>query len=227
MERVSALSFAEERVTCRQSRHEIERHMALKQSVIGQDAAHNLNSVITKQQHGLVAQQDESSAKSVSQPDLHREMLARVKEIDEDDNKLFAEYQQDIQLDQPGEFKQKLKGLCCRFASSAFTRRAKMLHHGSPDAEQVECRQPGLPDPQSVQHRQPRVQRDACTDCPRQCCFGRNQGEGRQRKFHHTVGAWKTANICSGRSQNEAVLFVALGGMRCVDRCLGSKRHSA
>ena len=110
MERVSALSFAEEWVTCRHSCHEIERHMALKQSVIGQDAAHNLNSMITKQQNGLVAQQDESSAKSVSQPDLHREMLARVKEIDVDDNKLFAEYQQDIQLNQPGEFKQKLKG---------------------------------------------------------------------------------------------------------------------
>ena len=58
----------------------------------------------------LQAQQDQSSATSVSQSDLHREMLARVREFDGDDDKLLAEYQQDIESDQPGEFRQELKG---------------------------------------------------------------------------------------------------------------------
>ena len=37
-------------------------------------------------------------------------MLARVKEFDGDDDQLLAEYQQDIESDQPGEFRQELKG---------------------------------------------------------------------------------------------------------------------
>ena len=52
---------------------------------------------------------NQSSATSVSQPDLHREMLARVREFGGDDDKLFAEYQQDIESDQPREFRQELK----------------------------------------------------------------------------------------------------------------------
>ena len=36
-------------------------------------------------------------------------MLARVKDFDGDDDKLFAEYQQDIESDQLGEFRQELK----------------------------------------------------------------------------------------------------------------------
>ena len=63
----------------------------------------------TQQQTVLQAQQDQSSATSVSQPDLHREMLARVKEFDGEDDKLSAEYQQDIEPGQPGEFRQELK----------------------------------------------------------------------------------------------------------------------
>ena len=63
----------------------------------------------TQQQTVLPAQQDQSSATSVSQPDLHREMLARVKEFDGDDDKLLAEYQQDIESDQRGEFRPELK----------------------------------------------------------------------------------------------------------------------
>ena len=63
----------------------------------------------THQQTVLQAQQDQSSATSVSQSDLHREMLARAKEFDGDDDKLLAEYQQDIESDQPGEFRQELK----------------------------------------------------------------------------------------------------------------------
>ena len=63
----------------------------------------------TQQQTVLQAQEDQSSATSVSQPDLHREMLARVKEFDGDDHKLLAEYEQDIESDQPGEFRQELK----------------------------------------------------------------------------------------------------------------------
>ena len=80
--------------------------------VIGRDAeyAHHLNNVHTQQQTVLQAQQDQSSATSVSQRDLHREMLARMKEFDGDDDKLLAEYQQDIESDQPGEFGQELKG---------------------------------------------------------------------------------------------------------------------
>ena len=36
-------------------------------------------------------------------------MLARVKEFNGDDDKLLAEYQQDIESDQPDEFRQELK----------------------------------------------------------------------------------------------------------------------
>ena len=77
----------------------------------GRDAgyAQHLNNVHTQQQTVLQAQQDQSSATSVSQPDLHREMLARVNEFDGDDDKLSAEYQQDIESDQPGEFRLELK----------------------------------------------------------------------------------------------------------------------
>ena len=63
----------------------------------------------TKQQTVSQAEQDQSSATSVSQPDLHRKMLARVKESDGDDDKLLTEYQQDIESDQPRKFRQELK----------------------------------------------------------------------------------------------------------------------
>ena len=82
---------------------------ALNQSGTGQDAAHNLNSVITHQPTVLRSQQCQSSATSVAQSDRYCEMLARVKGFNGDDDKLFAEYQEDSESDQPGECRQELK----------------------------------------------------------------------------------------------------------------------
>ena len=55
--------------------------------------------VLTQLETVLQAQQDQSSTTLTAQPDRQCEMLARVKEYDGDDNKLFAEYQQDIESD--------------------------------------------------------------------------------------------------------------------------------
>ena len=159
--------------------------------------------MLTQQQTVLQARQDESSATSVAQPDLHHEMLARVKEIDGDDDKLSAEYQHDIATG--------AQRSCCGFASGASTCRARTLCHSS--GGPVEC-------------RQPRLREDARVDWPHQCCSGRSKCKGRHRKFHHTVDAWKTANICNGRRQDETVLLVALGEIRCTNQVLGSKKHS-
>ena len=52
--------------------------------------------MMTQQQ---VTLQSQSSGLSVSQPDLHREMLARVKEFYGDDDKLSAKNEQDIESD--------------------------------------------------------------------------------------------------------------------------------
>ena len=84
----------------------------MEQGVIGRDAgyAQHLNNVLSQQQTVVQAQQDQSSATSEAQPDRHCKMLARVKEFDGDDDKLSAEYLQDIEPDQPGEFRQELKG---------------------------------------------------------------------------------------------------------------------
>ena len=66
--------------------------------------------MLTQRQTVLQAQQDQSSATSVAQPVRHCEMLARVRQFYGDDDQLLAEYQQDIESDQPGEFRQELKG---------------------------------------------------------------------------------------------------------------------
>ena len=61
------------------------RLAALEQGVRERDAhIQHRNSTLTQQQRAIQAQ---SSGMSVSQPDLHREMLARVKEFDGDDDK--------------------------------------------------------------------------------------------------------------------------------------------
>ena len=58
---------------------------AMEPGVFDRDAhIQHLYNVLTQQQTALQAQ---SSATSVSQPDLHREMLVRVKEFDGDDDK--------------------------------------------------------------------------------------------------------------------------------------------
>ena len=58
---------------------------ALEQGVRERDAhIQHLNNMLTQQQTALQAQ---SSGTSVTQPDLHREMLGRVKEFDGDDDK--------------------------------------------------------------------------------------------------------------------------------------------
>ena len=107
MEGVSVLSLAEEWVTW--SCYEIERHIALEQGAIGRDAgyAQHLNNVFAQQQTTLHSQ---SSGMSVAQPDGHCEVQAQVKEFDGDDFKFLAECQQDIESDQPEEFRQELKG---------------------------------------------------------------------------------------------------------------------
>ena len=60
-----------------------------------------------------------------------------MKEFDGDDDKLSAEYQQDIESASGGLT--GVQGLCCGVASSVYTRRARMLYHGLP--EPVEFRQ--------------------------------------------------------------------------------------
>ena len=85
-------------------------------------------------------------------------MLARAKEFDGDDDKLFAEYQQDIESDQPGEFRQELKD---RFADTLRVH----LH----------------------------AERERCV-----IALG-------QLSADNTADAWKTANTCEGRRQDETV----------------------
>ena len=116
-----------------------EQMTAVEQGVVGRDAeyAQHLNKVLTQQQTVVQTQQDvafdhaQSSGTSVVQPVWPCEMLARVKEFDGDDDKLLAEYQQDIESGQPREVRQRVQGLCCGVASSVSTRRARMLCYGS------------------------------------------------------------------------------------------------
>ena len=171
---------------------------ALAQGVIGRDAGfvQHLSNVLTRQQTVLQAQQDQSSATSVAQQDRHCEMLARVKEFDGDDAKLLAEYEQNIESDQPGEFRQELKG---RVVDSSRV----CLH-----AERESCAR-ALGDQLSGDNRD--CERMRAADCSYQCCSGRSKCKGGQRKFHHTIDAWKNANICNGCRQDETVLLVALG----------------
>ena len=90
----------------------------------------SLNQVFTQHQTRIEAQQDvaldqaQSSGMSVSQPDLHRKMLARVTEFGGDHEKLLPKYQQVTELDQPGEFRQELKD---RVADSLRERCARAL----------------------------------------------------------------------------------------------------
>ena len=59
--------------------------------------------------------------------------------------------------------------------------------------ERMLCQSSG----KSVECRQIRLQEDACTSCPQQCCYGQNKCKCGQRHFHHavdenhTVGVWK------------------------------------
>ena len=74
-----------------------------------------LNQVFTQHQTRIEAQHDvaldqaQSSGMSVSQLDMHREMLARVTEFGGDHEKLLPKYQQVNESDQLGEFGQELK----------------------------------------------------------------------------------------------------------------------
>ena len=106
-------------------------------------------------------------------------MLARVKEFDGDDDKLLAEYQQDIESDQPGEFRQELKDCVA-------------------DSLRVHLH----------------AERERCVIALRQL------------SADNTADAWKTANTCEGRRQDETVLLVALEEMRCAKQVLGSEGHS-
>ena len=91
---------------------------ALEKGVVGRDAeyAQHLNKVLTQQRTVVRAQQDvaldqvQSRGTSVVQPVWPCEMLARLKESDGDDDKLLAEYQQDIESGQPREVRQEFKG---------------------------------------------------------------------------------------------------------------------
>ena len=68
------------------SMDEFSARLAALEQVVRERDAHiqHLNNMLTQQQTTLRSQ---SSGMSVSQPDLHREMLARVKEFDGDDDK--------------------------------------------------------------------------------------------------------------------------------------------
>ena len=69
----------------------------MEQGVVGRDAgyAQHRNIVLTQQQ--TVFRRGQPTLQSVAQPVPDREMLARVKEFDGDDDKLLAEYQQIIE----------------------------------------------------------------------------------------------------------------------------------
>ena len=86
--------------------------------------------MLTQQQTVAQARRDQSTLQSVAQPVPDREMLARVKEFDGDDDKWLAEYQQDIESDQPGEFNQELKG-CVADSLRMCLHTARMLCHSS------------------------------------------------------------------------------------------------
>ena len=94
-------------------------------------------------------------------------------------------YQQDIESDQPRDSGQELKG------------RVRVHLH----AERERC-----VDELSADYR-------VCEEMRVQIahtCSGRSKCKGGHRKFHHTVDEWKTANICTGRRQDEPVKVIQL-----------------
>ena len=57
----------------------------------------------------MYSEQAAPTVDSTAGLEQHSEMLARVKVFNEDVDKLFAEYQQEIESDQPDECKQEFK----------------------------------------------------------------------------------------------------------------------
>ena len=120
----------------------------------------------------------------------HSEMLARLKEFNEDVDKLFAECKQDTESD-PDECNQELKDCVpeprqilrrmSRQESLRMCLRVQVCFReslrgvvSSMDSIASTRRARSDSGPAPAEHRQPQLQEDARTDCPQQCCSERS-----------------------------------------------------
>ena len=137
----------------------VARLTALEQGVRERDAGCDLN----KLPRQLVAQpvwhRERHEDREYEQ---HSEMLARVKEFNEDVDKLLSEYKQELIRSKNRKLLRGLFRVCIRLC----------LHAGR------ECcvmgNQDQTHDPSPAEHRQPQLQQDARTDCPHQYCSERS-----------------------------------------------------
>ena len=178
-------------------------------------------------------------------------MLTRVKEIDEDDDKLLVEYQQDPCWSLIRSSRILLKSLdeycdeCCdenhyenRFGESLRVQVClRESLRGSFRVWLRVCIQVCLHAQRECCVRalgnQLGVDKFDCKRIPQQCCSGQNKCKCRQRQFHHAVDAnhtvevWKTTFSYNGCRQGKTSRIVAVGETRCDKQVLESKSHSA
>ena len=95
--------------------------------------------------------------------------------------------------------------------------------------ERMLCQSSG----KSVECRQTRLQEDACTSCPQQCCSGQNKCKCRQRQFQHAVGAnhtvevWKTTSSYTDAAKLKQVELWQLEKRDVRSKSWKARDHSA